>query len=120
MSSYEVFRDAVIHHATSVLCRNKGSMAFSQLYEQTLKSFDDDAVKSSLMTQGDFWDMMKCARFEVTRRGVAGEPVVVAKTSLRLCKEYWKGTCPEEKCEELHMCKYHVYGNCRFGKTELR
>ncbi|XP_059904586.1 protein mono-ADP-ribosyltransferase PARP12b [Gadus macrocephalus] len=112
MSSYEVLRDGIIHHATSVLCSNKGSMASSQLYEQIMKSFD--------VTQGDFWFIMKCARFEVKRTGLDGDSVVVAKTSLRLCKEYWKGTCYEEKCEELHICKYYVYGNCRFGKNEFR
>uniref|UniRef100_A0A8C5C6J8 Poly (ADP-ribose) polymerase family, member 12b n=1 Tax=Gadus morhua TaxID=8049 RepID=A0A8C5C6J8_GADMO len=105
-----LLRDGIIHHATSVLCSNKGSMASSQLYEQIMKSFD--------VTQGDFWFIMKCARFEVKRTGVDDDSVVVAKTSLRLCKEYWKGTCYEEKCEELHICKYYVYGNCRFGKNE--
>ena len=112
MSTSENLRDAVIHHATGVLCRAKGSMASSQLYEQILKNFD--------VTQSFFWSIMQCARFVVKRVGAdGGNSVVVAKTSLRLCKEYWKGTCCEEKCEELHICKYHVYGNCRFGKNEF-
>ncbi|CAL8323391.1 unnamed protein product [Lota lota] len=107
MSSYDLPK--MIHHATGVLCSNKGSMASLQLYRQILQSFD--------VTEGYFWYIMKnCSRFEVVKRnGLESDSMVVAKTSLRLCKKYSRGNC--SNCQELHICKYYVYGNCRFGKS---
>ncbi|RXN06098.1 poly [ADP-ribose] polymerase 12-like protein [Labeo rohita] len=72
------------------------------------------------ITEECFWYIIKkCARFAVVQskpRTEDGESdcIVVAKTSLRLCKKYSKDECYE--CQDLHLCKYYVYGNCRYGK----
>uniref|UniRef100_A0A4W5L867 Poly (ADP-ribose) polymerase family, member 12b n=1 Tax=Hucho hucho TaxID=62062 RepID=A0A4W5L867_9TELE len=108
MSSYS----RVIHHATSVLCSNKGSLALQQLHRKVFQRVE--------ITEDDFWYIVKkCSRFVVVRNRERTDEwgtdcVVVAKTSLRLCKNYTKQDCRD--CQELHLCKYFVYGNCRFGK----
>uniref|UniRef100_A0A671M3Z6 Poly [ADP-ribose] polymerase 12-like n=1 Tax=Sinocyclocheilus anshuiensis TaxID=1608454 RepID=A0A671M3Z6_9TELE len=38
------------------------------------------------------------------------DSLILAKTSLRLCKH---DNC--SGCEDLHLCRYFVCGNCRFG-----
>ena len=103
----------VIHHATSILCCNKGSMDLLQLYRKVYQRFGTE--------EDDFWYIVKkCPRFAVvkTRERTTGELgsdcIIVAKTSLRLCKNYSKQECTD--CQELHLCKYFVYGNCRYGK----
>ncbi|KAJ3612152.1 hypothetical protein NHX12_020429 [Muraenolepis orangiensis] len=101
---------SIIHHATRVLCDNTGSMVSSRLYEEIVQQFD-------YLTEGDFWYIVKnCPRFLAV--GSDGLETVVAKTSLRLCKRYSKGTC--SNCQELHICKYYVYGNCRFGNKRKK
>ncbi|XP_067110692.1 protein mono-ADP-ribosyltransferase PARP12b isoform X1 [Osmerus mordax] len=108
MSSYA----RVIHYATSVLCSNKGSMVLLQLHQKVLQRFD--------ITEDDFWYIVKkCPRFLVVRNIEQTDEwgtdcTIVAKTSLRLCRNYTKQECPN--CPELHLCKYFVYGNCRYGK----
>ncbi|KAI4880297.1 hypothetical protein NFI96_031723 [Prochilodus magdalenae] len=109
MSSYS----RVIHHATSILCSHKGSMDLVQLHRKVFQRFD--------ISDEDFWYIVKkCPRFAViVRNGQKAETgeagcVIVAKTSLRLCKNYAKQEC--FGCQDLHLCKYFVYGNCRYGK----
>ncbi|KAL0962683.1 hypothetical protein UPYG_G00343940 [Umbra pygmaea] len=108
MSNY----DRVIHHATSILCSKKGSMDLQQLHKKVFQRFD--------ITEDDFWYIIKkCSRFVVVRCREKTEEwgtdsVVVAKTSLRLCRNYSKDGC--RGCQDLHLCKYFVYGNCRYGK----
>uniref|UniRef100_A0AAZ3PZE8 Poly (ADP-ribose) polymerase family, member 12b n=1 Tax=Oncorhynchus tshawytscha TaxID=74940 RepID=A0AAZ3PZE8_ONCTS len=108
MSSYS----RVINHATSILCSNKGSLSFQQLHRKVFQRVE--------ITEDDFWYIVKkCSRFVVVRNRERTDEwgtdcVIVAKTSLRLCKNYTKQDCRD--CQELHLCKYFVYGNCRFGK----
>lgn len=108
MSSYS----RVIHHATSILCSHKGSMELSQLHRKVYQRFD--------ISDEHFWYILKkCPRFAVVRNKLGAEKgeadyIVVAKTSLRLCKNYAKQDC--FGCQDLHLCKYFVYGNCRYGK----
>ncbi|KAG7320462.1 hypothetical protein KOW79_016315 [Hemibagrus wyckioides] len=102
----------VIHHATSILCSHKGSMDLSQLYRKVYQRFD--------ISDEHFWYILKkCPRFAMVRNKLSAEKgltdyIVVAKTSLRLCKSYAKQDC--FGCQDLHLCKYFVYGNCRYGK----
>lgn len=102
----------VIHYATCILCENKGSMALWELHEKVLER--------CRISDEQFWFILKgCPRFAlVARRSGTGRDeedyVVVAKTSLRLCKNYAEQECPG--CKNLHLCKFFVYGNCRYGR----
>lgn len=40
----------------------------------------------------------------------SGDSLVIAKTGLRLCQNQ---KC--DSCEDLHLCRYSVSGQCRFG-----
>lgn len=108
--------------ATSLLCSSSGSMQLLQLYRKLLQCCD--------ITEKQFLDIIQqCPRFLLVRGPVgAGEErlencTVVAQTSLRLCSRYGREPCTESGsgeedggCQQLHLCKFFIYGNCRFGK----
>ncbi|XP_034719967.1 protein mono-ADP-ribosyltransferase PARP12-like [Etheostoma cragini] len=104
-----------VQFATALLCSNSGSMPLLQLHRELLQRCD--------ITEEEFcWVLQRCPRFLL----VSGpsedgwlrpeDCTVVARTSLRLCgrQEECGG------CEQLHLCKYFIYGNCRFGKGRKR
>ncbi|XP_073336953.1 protein mono-ADP-ribosyltransferase PARP12b isoform X2 [Pagrus major] len=110
--------------ATSLLCSSSGAMQPLQLYRKLLQCCD--------ITEQEFLDIIqRCPRFLLVR-GPAGaggarleDCTVVAQTSLRLCSKYGREPCTgsgsgsgEEDggCQQLHLCKFFIYGNCRFGK----
>ncbi|XP_036373368.1 protein mono-ADP-ribosyltransferase PARP12-like [Megalops cyprinoides] len=104
----------VIHYATSILCSNKGSMDFLQLQRKVFQRFE--------ITEDGLWYIVRrCSRFAVVKNTsdraseeCSSTYTIVAKTSLRICKKYTKYDC--SACQDLHLCKYFVYGNCRYGK----
>ncbi|XP_040886211.1 protein mono-ADP-ribosyltransferase PARP12b isoform X2 [Toxotes jaculatrix] len=100
--------------ATSFLCSSRGSMQLLQLHRKLLQRCD--------ITEEDFcFIVRRCPRFLLVGgpagdgRGLSEDCTVVAKTSLRLCRSYGR----EEQCggcQQLHLCKFFIYGNCRFGR----
>lgn len=58
--------------------------------------------------------VQECHRF-LEVRGPAGDSWVVARTTLRLCRSYGHEQ-PCGGCKQLHLCKFFLYGTCRFGK----
>nr|XP_046234809.1 protein mono-ADP-ribosyltransferase PARP12b isoform X2 [Scatophagus argus] len=107
--------------ATSVLCGSSGAMNPLQLYRKLLQRCS--------ITEEEFWRIiLRCPRFQLVRGPAEGgaerleDCSVVARTSLRLCSRYGREECSgfeqEEggECQQLHLCKFFVYGNCRFGK----
>nr|XP_020469127.1 poly [ADP-ribose] polymerase 12-like isoform X2 [Monopterus albus] len=90
--------------ATRVLCSSGGAMQLLQLREQLLETCDITEQEFFLITQ-------ECSRFLVL--GLT----VVAQTSLRLCRSYGREEPGEAgACQDLHLCKFFIYGNCKFGK----
>lgn len=99
--------------ATSCLCSSRGSMQLQQLWREL-------QLCSNISQQEFSYIVQECPRFLLVR-GRAGDGggrledcTVVAKTSLRLCRRYGKESCAD--CQQLHLCKYFIYGTCRFGK----
>ncbi|XP_033471082.1 protein mono-ADP-ribosyltransferase PARP12b isoform X2 [Epinephelus lanceolatus] len=97
--------------ATSLLCSSSGSMELLQLHRKLLQRVDITVQEFRFIVQ-------KCPRFLLVGGPAAGL-TVVAQTSLRLCGRYGReesGGCSQEDCPHLHLCKFFIYGNCRFGK----
>ncbi|MEQ2209689.1 hypothetical protein XENOCAPTIV_002610 [Xenoophorus captivus] len=99
---------SVIHQATSCLCDSRGSMHLQQL-QQHLQ-------ERCRLSDGDFiYIIQGCPqRFLLVPEG--NSYTVVGRTSLRLCRTYSRGDRCEGSCQQLHLCKFYVFGNCRFGK----
>ncbi|XP_026851473.2 protein mono-ADP-ribosyltransferase PARP12-like isoform X2 [Electrophorus electricus] len=95
-----------------VLCDNHGSMVFGQLDNILRQSIttDDRVLLRVLSDEAKFFvveDKQKSSADTI----FSPESLVIAKTLLRVCKNQDK--CDE--CEELHLCRYLVCGNCKFG-----
>ncbi|XP_030006912.1 protein mono-ADP-ribosyltransferase PARP12b [Sphaeramia orbicularis] len=99
--------------ATRILCDSTGSMQLLQLHRKLLQRCG--------ITEEDLRYMVReCSRFLLVPGSAdhgldrLQDYIVVAKTSLRLCRRYLSEQCAG--CEDLHLCRYYVYGNCKFGK----
>ncbi|XP_072552006.1 protein mono-ADP-ribosyltransferase PARP12-like [Salminus brasiliensis] len=94
------------------VCQHRGSLDFRGL-DQTVRQHCTVADELLLQVLTDFH------KFVVVegREGMGGfllrpDSVIIAKTALRLCQKQ-PGQCVA--CQDLHLCRYFVCGNCRFG-----
>lgn len=97
---------------TETLCDNLGGLDLESLNATVSKSFTvaDSVLRSVLFDDARF-------AIGVSERAAAGErlgpdSLVVARTSLRLC-QVKSGQC--RQCSGLHLCRFVVCGQCRFG-----
>ncbi|XP_070847882.1 protein mono-ADP-ribosyltransferase PARP12b isoform X1 [Chaetodon trifascialis] len=107
--------------ATSLLCGSSGAMQPLQLHRKLLQ-------RCSISEEEFIFIIQRCPRFLLVRGPAGGggerleDCMVVAKTSLRLCGRYGREGCRGSgrdeggDCQQLHLCKFFIYGNCRFGK----
>lgn len=104
--------------ATSFLCSSGGALPLLQLHRKLLQ-------RCSITEEEFCFIIQRCPRFLLVPgpAGGGGERLedctVVAKTSLRLCSRYGRDECGGSgrgECQQLHLCKFFIYGNCRFGK----
>uniref|UniRef100_A0A3B3QD17 C3H1-type domain-containing protein n=1 Tax=Paramormyrops kingsleyae TaxID=1676925 RepID=A0A3B3QD17_9TELE len=98
-----------------LLCRSRGCMEYSELHRAVRQRY-------SLSDQDLLAFLGDTSRFIVTgdssQSGVAGPQPgaasrVIAKTSVRLCQMH---ECDGRACQNLHLCKYLVCGQCGRGK----
>lgn len=95
------------------LCDNQGCLDFKRLDEKITQCF----TVAEPVLRGVLFDDGKIA-IQRGRKGVVGgkilspDSLIVAKTSLRLCQKK-PGECPQ--CDDLHLCRYLVCGDCTFG-----
>ncbi|XP_042339046.1 protein mono-ADP-ribosyltransferase PARP12-like, partial [Plectropomus leopardus] len=110
-SGSESWLSREVQLATSILCSSAGSMQLQQLHRQLLQRCNISEEEFSAM-------VYKCPRFLLVG-GPSGDPTVVARTSLRLCGRYGRedAGCCREDCPQLHLCRYFLFGTCRFGKA---
>ncbi|KAM4523499.1 protein mono-ADP-ribosyltransferase PARP12b [Fundulus diaphanus] len=99
---------SVILQATSCLCGGGGAMPLRQLQQELQERCQ--------LSEGDFIYMIQgCPqRFLLVPEGHSY--TVVGRTSLRLCTPYSRGGHCDGGCQQLHLCRFYVFGNCRFGK----
>lgn len=105
--------------ATSALCAAGGAMGLPQLYRSLQQ-------RCSIPEQNFYFIVEHCPRFALLPRTTPGGPelpedcFVLARTSLRLCRKYLTDECAG--CQDLHLCKYYLYGNCKFtpGRKSCR
>lgn len=110
-----------VAEVTQLLCAAGGALELAELRRRLRTSLGTDALERLLRDRG---------RFVVASRAVvavgagreaaaaASERVVLAVSSLRLCRAH-QGPKPgcTGLCAQLHLCKFLIYGNCKFLKT---
>lgn len=103
----------VLGEVTQVLCAAGGALELEELRRRLREGVGGDALERLLREHG---------RFAVAARAAAGaaaaQRVVLAVSALRLCRAYQspKPGCAG-LCAQLHLCKFLVYGACKFMRT---
>nr|XP_014714683.2 LOW QUALITY PROTEIN: protein mono-ADP-ribosyltransferase PARP12 [Equus asinus] len=102
---------AALRELTQVLCAAGGALELEELRRRVRAGVGADALERLLRERG---------RFVVAARAGAGgaaatERVVLAASALRLCRAHQsaKPGCAG-LCAQLHLCKFLVYGACKF------
>uniref|UniRef100_A0A4W5R591 Poly (ADP-ribose) polymerase family, member 12a n=1 Tax=Hucho hucho TaxID=62062 RepID=A0A4W5R591_9TELE len=102
----------VSQYVTKMLCGNHGCLDFKQLDQIVGQKFTvaDEVLLGILRDRGKY--AISEGEGKASRLDMSQSSVIVAKTSLRVCQSP-PGDCLQ--CENLHLCRYFVCGNCRFG-----
>ncbi|XP_043821050.1 protein mono-ADP-ribosyltransferase PARP12 [Dromiciops gliroides] len=113
---------ALVSRVTKELCAAGGSLELGELARRLPGGVSEDALEKALRK-------LAARRFVLgvrggEARGGAGgsspergreERVLVAASDARLCQAYSTGC--DGRCDQLHLCKFFLYGNCKFSKT---
>ncbi|XP_041057603.1 protein mono-ADP-ribosyltransferase PARP12-like isoform X1 [Carcharodon carcharias] len=92
------------------LCANDGSLTYTTILREVGSRFGvcgQDVDRALSNTQ--HFALVKCP-------GALGSNLVIAVTSVRLCKNYPNRDC--EDCGKLHLCRRFIYDDCRPNKAE--
>ncbi|XP_036615665.1 protein mono-ADP-ribosyltransferase PARP12 [Trichosurus vulpecula] len=101
---------ALASQVTKDLCAAGGSLELTELSRRLPGGVSEDALEKSLCK-------LAPGRFVLGTRGGDGpeKRVLVAATGARLCPAY--STACDGLCGQLHLCKFFLYGSCKFSTT---
>ncbi|RXN00206.1 Poly [ADP-ribose] polymerase 12 [Acipenser ruthenus] len=106
---------AVASCATSILCCSQGSLDYRQLYKRVCKYHTiTEQLFCQILRNGSRFAIVEGTEGNIPGCELSNDTTIIAKTSVRLCKQYPKEDCAD--CNGLHLCRYFVCGNCRFDK----
>ncbi|XP_056621652.1 protein mono-ADP-ribosyltransferase PARP12-like isoform X2 [Triplophysa dalaica] len=102
---------AVAKHIFTFLCKNEGCSDYGKVEKSLRQSFTvADQVLTMVLDDQEKFAIKEDDDSNTSKSVLGAKSLIVAKTSLRVCKN---DKCVG--CEELHLCRYLVCGNCRFG-----
>ncbi|CAL8262995.1 unnamed protein product [Merluccius merluccius] len=91
------------------LCENQGCLEFGRFKEVLRRghfTVDNSVLLKILSDDGKY-------ALSSPAKEIQADTLVVAKTHLRVCQQV-PGKCSQ--CDNLHLCRYLICGNCRYGK----
>ncbi|XP_056621656.1 protein mono-ADP-ribosyltransferase PARP12-like isoform X2 [Triplophysa dalaica] len=98
-------------HIFTFLCTNEGCSDYGKVEKSLGQSFTvADQVLTMVLDDQEKFAIKEDDDSNISKSVLGAKSLIVAKTSLRVCKN---DKCVG--CEELHLCRYLVCGNCRFG-----
>ncbi|XP_067276317.1 protein mono-ADP-ribosyltransferase PARP12 isoform X1 [Pseudorasbora parva] len=101
----------VSRHIFNFLCKHEGCTDYGKVERNLRQSITvADQVLSQVLDDHQRFVIVQEEGSNPRSSIPAADSLIIAKTSLRLCKN---DKCPG--CEDLHLCRYFVCGNCRFG-----
>lgn len=97
------------------LCENQGCLDFQQLDAliQQQGSVADHILEKALLDDTIFAIQESKQKTSGSHR-ISLDSLVVAKSSLRICR-LEPQQCDGSQCNGLHICRYYVCGDCRYG-----
>ncbi|XP_052387349.1 protein mono-ADP-ribosyltransferase PARP12-like isoform X1 [Carassius gibelio] len=101
----------VSRHIFHFICKHEGCSDYGQVERSLRQSFTvADQVLSQVLDDHQRFVIVQDDDSSPRSSKPDADSLILAKTSLRLSKH---DKCPG--CEDLHLCRYFVCGNCRFG-----
>ncbi|XP_067246226.1 protein mono-ADP-ribosyltransferase PARP12 isoform X1 [Chanodichthys erythropterus] len=101
----------VSRHIYDFLCKHEGCTDYGKVERNLRQRFTvADQVLSLVLDDHQRFVIIQNEGSNPRSSIPAADSLILAKTSLRVCKN---DKCAG--CEELHLCRYFVCGNCRFG-----
>lgn len=109
-----------VAEVTQLLCAAGGALELAELRRRLRTSQGADTLERLLQDRGRFVVASRtgAGRAASATAAAASERVVLAVSSLRLCRAH-QGPKPgcTGLCAQLHLCKFLIYGNCKFLRT---
>lgn len=107
-----------VAEVTQLLCAAGGALELTELRRRLRTSLGADALERLLQNRGRFVVASRDGTGRAAAAAAASERVVLAVSSLRLCRAHQgpKQGCAG-LCAQLHLCKFLIYGNCKFLRT---
>eukprot|EP00062_Callorhinchus_milii_P006503 gi/632947101/ref/XP_007888888.1/ PREDICTED: poly [ADP-ribose] polymerase 12 [Callorhinchus milii] len=103
-------------YTTKAVCAYGGALEYSALRRAVAKSVTvSDTALSRVVAEAQSFALVPRSGSAVPGTRIAQDTLVLAVTAVRLCKEYVRRGCAGP-CGQLHLCRYFVYGNCKFSK----
>ncbi|MGH0126914.1 UNVERIFIED_CONTAM: hypothetical protein FKN15_042085 [Acipenser sinensis] len=100
----------ITFHTTKQICSNGGSLQYKQLQNIFRRFNIPDTFFCEILKNGSRFVIVQGSEDKLPGCGVSPDSTVIAKTSVRLCKDYPKD-CGD--CEGLHLCRDFVQGICK-------
>ncbi|XP_048463425.1 uncharacterized protein si:ch211-244b2.4 [Rhincodon typus] len=97
----------------SCSCFRGSAMASRVDSSEEDSSFSDDSKESDEELSESDTASLSGEEFDEERRGESQAEA----TGTLPCKFYNKGKCKNRNCTYLHVCKYYLNGNCRYGEN---
>ncbi|XP_059503643.1 protein mono-ADP-ribosyltransferase PARP12-like [Stegostoma tigrinum] len=106
---------AITEFILKTLCSNQGALDYNTVLERVVSRFGTSGADVNQV-------LYNTQHFAVVKglgeAGTSRTPgcLVIAITSVRMCKNYPKKDC--EGCSKLHLCRRFVYDDCRAAKAK--
>ncbi|XP_055494354.1 protein mono-ADP-ribosyltransferase PARP12-like [Leucoraja erinacea] len=109
--------DRVRDYCTQTLCSHRGSLDYYSLRREVFGYFKvPDGELRRVLADGQLFTKVPP---DDERLQLSDGTLLIATTPARLCKDFLKKDCSSGACDQLHLCKFFLYDNCKFAKGRI-
>ncbi|XP_078259729.1 protein mono-ADP-ribosyltransferase PARP12-like [Rhinoraja longicauda] len=112
-----MYSDRVRDYCTQALCSSRGSLDYSSLRREISVYFKvADGELRKVLADGQLFTKVPP---DDEGRQLSDGTLLIATTPARLCKDYLKKDCSSDACDQLHLCKFFLFDNCKYAKGRM-
>lgn len=110
--------DRVRDYCTQTLCTHRGSLDYNSLRREVTGYFKvPDGELRKVLADGQLFTKVPPDDMDLPLRDGT---LLIATTPARLCKDFLKKDCNSGACDQLHLCKFFLFDNCKFAKGRYK
>ncbi|XP_067892143.1 protein mono-ADP-ribosyltransferase PARP12-like [Heterodontus francisci] len=107
----------ITEFSLKTLCANQGSLDYNTIQRDIASHFSVSEMDiNRVLYNTEYFAVVKGSGAALLGSNLTPDSLVIAVTSVRLCKNYPKRDC--EGCNKLHLCHRFIYDDCRSSKTQ--